>query len=76
MIASYYDAPTDEGSQPMRGNDQQTGYMFSYVSPDERVPADHPLRPIRLMTEAVAFQRAAKEGQPAAAPNQNAAAIT
>ena len=37
----------------MRGNDQQTGYMFSYVSPDERVPADHPLRPIRLMTEAV-----------------------
>jgi len=25
--------------------------MFSYVSPEERVPADHPLRPIRLMTD-------------------------
>jgi transposase len=37
----------------MRGNDQQTGYMFSYLSPDERVPADHPLRPIRRMTDAV-----------------------
>lgn len=37
----------------MRGSDQQTGYMFSYVSPDARVPADHPLRPIRQMTDAV-----------------------
>src|ERR1700704_36072 len=37
----------------MRGHDEQTGYMFSYVSPDERVPADHPLRPIRRMTDAV-----------------------
>jgi transposase len=37
----------------MRGSDQQTGYMFSYVSPDARVPADHPLRPIRLMTDDV-----------------------
>jgi hypothetical protein len=25
--------------------------MFSYVSPEDRVPADHPLRPIRLMTD-------------------------
>jgi transposase len=37
----------------MRGDDRQTGWMFSYVSPDERVPADHPLRPIREMTDAV-----------------------
>ena len=37
----------------MRGNDQQTGYMFSYLSPDERVPADHPLRLIRPMIDAV-----------------------
>jgi transposase len=26
--------------------------MFSYVSPEERVPAEHPLRPIRAMTDA------------------------
>jgi transposase len=25
--------------------------MFSYLSPDERVPANHPLRPIRLMVD-------------------------
>ena len=25
--------------------------MFSYVSPEERVPADHPLRPIRSMVD-------------------------
>ena len=53
MIPSYYDAPTHEGSLSMRGDDQQTGYLFSYLSPDERVPADHPLRPIRQMTDTV-----------------------
>jgi transposase len=37
----------------MRGDDQQTGHLFSYVSPDDRVPKDHPLRPIRTMTDAV-----------------------
>ena len=31
----------------MRGNDTQQSAMFSYLSPDERVPPDHPLRPIR-----------------------------
>src|SRR5499425_546040 len=31
----------------MRGDDQQQFSAFSYVSPEERVPADHPLRPIR-----------------------------
>ena len=35
----------------MRGNDEQTGHLFSYLSPDERVPANHPLRAIREMTE-------------------------
>jgi hypothetical protein len=25
--------------------------MFSYLSPEERVPANHPLRPIRLMVD-------------------------
>src|SRR5437773_9959718 len=54
MIPSYYDAPDRfEGSVPMRGDDRQTGWMFSYVSPEERVPADHPLRPIRRLTDAI-----------------------
>ena len=54
MIPSYYDAPDFlEGSLPMRGDDRQTGWMFSYVSPEERVPADHPLRTIRRMTDAI-----------------------
>ena len=25
--------------------------MFSYLSPEDRVPADHPLRPVRLMAD-------------------------
>ncbi|HEY8130811.1 MAG TPA: IS5 family transposase [Thermoanaerobaculia bacterium] len=40
----------------MRGDDRQTGWMFSYLSPEERVPADHPLRAIRQMTDAI-FER-------------------
>jgi transposase len=36
----------------MRGDDQQTGYMFSYLSPEERVPSDHPLRVVRRLTDA------------------------
>ena len=36
----------------MRGDDQQTGHMFSYLSPEQRVPKDHPLRAIRTMTDA------------------------
>jgi hypothetical protein len=35
--------------EPMRGKDIQQSAMFSYVSPEERVPADHPLRPIRTI---------------------------
>ncbi len=35
----------------MRGKDTQQSAMFSYVSTEERVPSDHPLRPIRLMVD-------------------------
>ena len=31
----------------MRGPDDHTGSLFSYVDSEARVPADHPLRPIR-----------------------------
>jgi len=37
--------------QLMRGTDTQQSSMFSYLSPEERVPANHPLRPIRLMVD-------------------------
>jgi hypothetical protein len=33
----------------MRGDDVQQQAMFSYLSPEARVPEDHPLRPIRNM---------------------------
>ena len=36
----------------MRGDDRQQGAMFSYVSPEARVPKDHPLRPLRQMVDA------------------------
>src|SRR5438477_2527127 len=51
VISSYYHAPTDEGSGLMRGADEQPGSMFSYVSLEERVPQDHPLRAIRRITD-------------------------
>ena len=35
----------------MRGFDSQQSAMFSYSSPEERVPANHPLRPIREMSD-------------------------
>src|SRR5207244_12410960 len=35
----------------MRGFDSQQSAMFSYLSPEQRVPADHPLRPIREMSD-------------------------
>ncbi len=37
----------------MRGDDRQQEGMFSYLSPEARVPQDHPLRVIRSMVDAV-----------------------
>lgn len=36
----------------MRGDDPRHEEMFSYITPESRVRADHPLRPIRRMTDA------------------------
>jgi transposase len=53
LIPAYYHAPDHlEGSVPMRGDDPRNDSMFSYVTPERRVRADHPLRPIRRMTDA------------------------
>ena len=37
----------------MRGDDEQQEGMFSYISPEKRVPMDHPLRPIRKMVDEI-----------------------
>src|SRR6185295_8935153 len=37
----------------MRGDDPSQGAAFSYVTPEQRVPSDHPLRLIRDMTNEV-----------------------
>jgi transposase len=53
MIPAYYDLPDHlDGRMPMRGDDPRHESMFSYVTPEARVRADHPLRPIRRMTDA------------------------
>lgn len=61
----------------MRGDDQQPGYLFSYVSAEARVPADHPLRPLRTMVDdalrrlSSRFERLyATTGRPSIAPEK------
>ena len=36
----------------MRGSDERSDFLFSYVSPEQRVPVDHPMRPIRGIVDA------------------------
>jgi transposase len=43
----------ERGDEGMRGDDNQQEGMFSYISPEKRVPADHPLRPIRKMVDEI-----------------------
>jgi transposase len=40
----------------MRGPDHQQAAMFSYLSPEQRVPSDHPLRAIRQITDTLLTQ--------------------
>src|SRR5450759_3071940 len=61
----------------MRGTDHQQSHMFSYLSPEERVRKDHPLRAIRTMVDEVLrglspqFDRMyASEGRPSIAPEK------
>src|SRR3974377_336168 len=37
----------------MRGKDVQQGSLFSYLSAEERIPADHPLRDVRTAVDEV-----------------------
>ena len=61
----------------MRGTDETSGALFSYVGLDERVPAGHPLRKIRqIVNDALASLDAefdalyTKEGRPSVAPER------
>ena len=61
----------------MRGPDTQQSAMFSYLSPEDRVPAEHPLRAIRTMVDAAlkalspAFARIYSSfGRPSIAPEK------
>jgi transposase len=61
----------------MRGTDQQQSHVFSYISPEQRVPRDHPLRPIRTMVDEILKQLSpqfnkmyAKVGRPSIPPEQ------
>ena len=61
----------------MRGEDTQQSTMFSYLSPEQRVPADHPLRPIRTLVNRVLArlddrfeQMYADLGRPSIAPEK------
>lgn len=61
----------------MRGDAEQTGHLFSYLSPEQRVPVDHPLRAIRSLTDVALramsrrFARVyAKTGRPSMPPEQ------
>jgi len=61
----------------MRGDRDFQGHLFSYVSLEDRVPADHPLRPLKLMVEVVLDELSrdfdklySKYGRPSIPPEQ------
>lgn len=61
----------------MRGSDEKSGSLFSYVDLEDRVPAKHPLRLIRrIVNDALAGLDAdfealyAKEGRPSISPER------
>jgi transposase len=66
----------------MRGSDEQTSHMFSYVVPEHRVRQDHPLRAIRRLTDEVLetlsprFDRMYSDmGRPSIPPEQQLRAL-
>ena len=61
----------------MRGDDERQAAVWSYIPLEQRVPADHPLRPMRAMVDAVLtelspqFERLyARVGRPSIAPER------
>ena len=63
----------------MRGDDRQPDAMFSYVSAEQRVPKEHPLRTIRTLVDGVlhdmsGIRRAVRDGWPPIDPARALAA--
>src|SRR5207248_120959 len=61
----------------MRGNDEQQGAVFSYITPEQRVPQNHPLRRIRTLVDealkklSLHFEALyARRGRPSIPPEQ------
>ena len=61
----------------MRGDDLHQDGMFSYISPERRVPQDHPLRPIRKMVDQILVELSPRfkklysnTGRPSIAPEK------
>jgi transposase len=61
----------------MRGDDLHQDGMFSYISPEQRVPKDHPLRPIRKMVDQILVELSPRfkklyshTGRPSIAPEK------
>lgn len=61
----------------MRGDDPEKGPRFYYIIPEDRIPQDHPLRPLRVLVDRIlrelspAFDRLyAKVGRPSVAPER------
>lgn len=61
----------------MRGDDRHQEGMFSYLSPEARVPHDHPLRTLRTLVDAVLVELSpqfevlyARVGRPSVPPEQ------
>ena len=66
----------------MRGTFRDQGGLFSYISPEARVPASHPLRKIRALVREVLgeLNRSlgrlyASEGRPSIPPEQLLSAL-
>jgi transposase len=63
--------------KPMRGKDDRSEILFSYIRLDERIPADHPLRVIRQLVDSAlaelsrAFVKLyARDGRPSIPPER------
>jgi len=61
----------------MRGDHEQQAGMYSYIMPEQRVPSDHPLRPVRKMTDEIFKQLSprfselySRTGRPSIAPER------
>jgi transposase len=61
----------------MRGQQERSSALFSYVSIEERIPANHPLRRIRPLADQALHQLngvfevlCAREGRPSIPPEQ------